>query len=114
MYAAGFSDVYGIYAEAVPAGNLAFWDSVIDPDETSSVTASSNASFWFELSGMLVRQEFSCIVEYQFSGAVFTVTVTDTGTVLAVSDTVTVVPVHNPLIAENWRPASASSYFFRI
>ena len=37
---------------------------------------------------MLVRQEFSCIAEYQFSGAVFTVT--DTGTVLAVSDTVTV------------------------
>lgn len=90
LYTAGFSDVYGIYAEAVTAGNLAFWDSVVDPDETSSVTASSNASFWFELSGMLVRQEFSCIVEYQFSGAVFTVTVTDTGTVLAVSDTVTV------------------------
>ncbi len=90
LYAAGFSDVYGIYAEAVPAGNLAFRDSVIDPDETSSVTASSNASFWFGLSGMLVRQEFSCIVEYQFSGAVFTVTGTDTGTVLAVSDTVTV------------------------
>ena len=39
---------------------------------------------------MLVRQEFSCIVEYQFSGAVFTVTVTDTDTVLAVSGTVTV------------------------
>lgn len=39
---------------------------------------------------MLVRQEFSSTVEYEFSGAVFTVTISDTGTVLAVSDTVTV------------------------
>lgn len=39
---------------------------------------------------MLVRQEFSSTVEYEFSGAVFPVTITDTGTVPAVSGTVTV------------------------
>lgn len=83
-------DVDSIYVEAVTAGNLSSLDSVIDPDEASSVTASGTLSFWFDLSGMLVRQEFSGTVEYQFSGAVFTVTITDTGTVLAVNDSVTV------------------------
>ncbi len=78
------------YVEAVVSTYLSALETDIDFDEASEITSEGTISFWFDLSGMLVMQQLDSSCTLSYTGAEFTITVSDTGAVLAVNDGVTV------------------------
>ncbi len=78
------------YVEAVLAGNLSSLEPDIDMSEASSISSTGTASFWFDASGMLVRQKFEGTSVLQYTGMQLTLSIQDNGTVVAVGDDVTV------------------------
>ena len=78
------------YVEAVNAGYLGIIDESVNMDEASEVTSEGTISFWFDLNGMLVMQQYQGTCVMTFTGAELTVTVVDSGVVLAVNDGVTI------------------------
>lgn len=79
-----------VYVEAVNAGYLGIIDESINMDEAAEVTSEGAISFWFDLNGMLVMQQYQGTCVMSFTGAELTVTVVDSGAVLAVNDGVTI------------------------
>ncbi len=78
------------YVEAVAAAYLDAVGAEIDLDEASEIASDGTISFWFDLSGMLVMQQYQGTCKMTYTGAELTVTVADNGAVMAVNDGVTV------------------------
>ena len=78
------------YVEFVVSTYLSALETDIDFDEASEIASEGTVSFWFDLNGMLVMQQFDGSCTLSYTGAEFTITVSDTGAVLAVNDGVTV------------------------
>lgn len=79
-----------VYVEAVNAGYLGIIAEDVNMDEASEVASEGTISFWFDLSGMLVMQQYQGTCVMSFTGAELTLTVVDSGAVLAINDGVTV------------------------
>ena len=78
------------YVEYVVSTYLSALEADISVDEASETASEGTISFWFDLNGMLVMQQLDTSCTLSYTGAEFTITVSDTGAVMAVNDAVTV------------------------
>lgn len=78
------------YVEYLVSTYLSALETDISFDEASDIASEGTISFWFDLNGMLVMQQLDTSCTLSYTGAEFTITVSDTGAVMAVNDAVTV------------------------
>lgn len=78
------------YVEYLVSSYLSTLETDISFDEASDIASEGTISFWFDVNGMLVMQQFDGSCTLSYTGAEFTITVSDIGAVMAVNDAVTV------------------------
>lgn len=78
------------YVEYLVSAYLSALETDISFDEASNIASNGTISFWFDLNGMLVMQQLDGTCTLSYTGAEFTIAVSDTGAVMAVNDAVAV------------------------
>ncbi len=78
------------YVEYLVSTYLSALETDISFDEASDIASEGTISFWFDLNGMLVMQQFDGSCTLSYTGADLTVTVNDQGVVLSANGSVTV------------------------
>lgn len=74
------------YAYDIVHQNMQFYIATYNLEDVDYVSSSGIMTFWFDATGTMVEQNLHCLVEAQFGNDLFTISLEDSGVVMAMGD----------------------------